>query len=447
MGYRDLTKELESIHHAMASAKVSALVESPDETVDLATLYAVLRGEQDGASLQGKRVTQPFRISDAGLEPAEGDIGRWTVSVPVDLVGVSFDDEADFSGAEFHQPARFAGVRFGGSATFMHARFQADADFAGAEFSHDANFASARFDAVASFVACHFVAEANFIVAEFRGAADFVSAQFDSVTSFLHTRFLSTVDFRVAHFTASVDFMGARFAEPADFESVRYWRDLISQAWRHWWWSRVPEALHGRAWTRRLFWRTDDGARALTRTIRWLANNRLTGTLTCLRLPRNRPAGPITPATQFIMDPNAINEVTNPRFKRYVADQFYVRAFCRDHRGVGVLWRWSCDYGRSLSLPFILSLALVTAFAGLYRLAFHGQFMFTNADLGPTQGHEIGFWNLMYYSAVTFTTLGFGDIAPASLAARFCVMVEVVAGYVMLGGLISILANKVARRS
>jgi hypothetical protein len=55
--------------------------------------------------------------------------------------------------------------------------------------------------------------------------------------------------------------------------------------------------------------------------------------------------------------------------------------------------------------------------------------------------------SLLYYSAVTFTTLGFGDIVPKIPILQIIVMLEVILGYIMLGGLISILANKLARRS
>jgi hypothetical protein len=59
-------------------------------------------------------------------------------------------------------------------------------------------------------------------------------------------------------------------------------------------------------------------------------------------------------------------------------------------------------------------------------------------------------WNFgsaFYFSIVTFTTLGFGDVVAVNLFARFLVTFEVILGYVMLGGLISIFANKLARRS
>jgi hypothetical protein len=54
---------------------------------------------------------------------------------------------------------------------------------------------------------------------------------------------------------------------------------------------------------------------------------------------------------------------------------------------------------------------------------------------------------MVYYSVVTFTTLGFGDVIPNTIEASRWVMAEVIIGYIMLGGLISILANKLARRS
>lgn len=58
-----------------------------------------------------------------------------------------------------------------------------------------------------------------------------------------------------------------------------------------------------------------------------------------------------------------------------------------------------------------------------------------------------GFSSMVYYSVVTFTTLGFGDVTPNTQEAAWWVMAEVIAGYVMLGGLISIFATKLARRS
>ena len=48
---------------------------------------------------------------------------------------------------------------------------------------------------------------------------------------------------------------------------------------------------------------------------------------------------------------------------------------------------------------------------------------------------------------VTFTTLGFGDVLPNTTGAEALVMSEVILGYLSLGGLMSILSDKMARRA
>jgi len=50
-------------------------------------------------------------------------------------------------------------------------------------------------------------------------------------------------------------------------------------------------------------------------------------------------------------------------------------------------------------------------------------------DLSPFQPFD----DDLYYSAVTFTTLGFGDVAPKTEFAALLITAEVVVGYIMLG--------------
>lgn len=62
-------------------------------------------------------------------------------------------------------------------------------------------------------------------------------------------------------------------------------------------------------------------------------------------------------------------------------------------------------------------------------------------------GREMTSFTPYYFSIVTFTTLGFGDIQPTNLAGEIWLVLEVLLGYIMLGGLVGIFANKFARRS
>lgn len=130
-------------------------------------------------------------------------------------------------------------------------------------------------------------------------------------------------------------------------------------------------------------------------------------------------------------------------FKSFAQDQDYIEEF-RASGGMRAIlfWLWwaFADCGRSFIRWGLWSLALISVFGVVFYLIGDSHFV-----VDHLQSHRL--FAMMYYSVVTFTTLGFGDIKPASTEAAAFVMVEVVLGYVMLGGLVSIFANKLARRS
>lgn len=140
----------------------------------------------------------------------------------------------------------------------------------------------------------------------------------------------------------------------------------------------------------------------------------------------------------------------DPVFGRKVRDEawlYHLKESCKNSpikNFVLNLWKWSCDYGRSIFRWALWLLILAELFAiifGLFNyfnpLSFESKFIsFTWPGI-----------SFLYYSIVTFTTLGFGDIVPKIPVLQIIVMVEVILGYIMLGGLISILANKLARRN
>ena len=52
------------------------------------------------------------------------------------------------------------------------------------------------------------------------------------------------------------------------------------------------------------------------------------------------------------------------------------------------------------------------------------------------------FLECLYFSVVTFTTLGYGDIHPVSDIGRIIVITEVSIGYIMLGLLVAIFSRR-----
>ncbi len=126
------------------------------------------------------------------------------------------------------------------------------------------------------------------------------------------------------------------------------------------------------------------------------------------------------------------------RLHRHVIDENYLREFREIsplHKHLYTIWSLTSDCGRSLTRWCGVILMLAVVFAGLFAL--------TGAELAH---HDPGVMTYFYFSLVTLTTLGYGDITPNSSIGQALVLLEVCVGYLLLGGLISIFANKMARR-
>ena len=124
--------------------------------------------------------------------------------------------------------------------------------------------------------------------------------------------------------------------------------------------------------------------------------------------------------------------------RRAIHDQNYLHEFRQRsgaHSAIYWLWWVSSDCGRSLLRWGACTAAVV--------LLFGVAFSFAAVDFGsyPT-------WlSPFYYSMVTLTSLGYGDVLPMSVPAQVLAMAEVAVGYLMLGGMLSIFSNKMARRA
>ena len=124
--------------------------------------------------------------------------------------------------------------------------------------------------------------------------------------------------------------------------------------------------------------------------------------------------------------------------RRTIMDQNYLHEFRTHSRANAVMyWLWwiTSDCGRSFLRWGACIFLLLSLFAVLFN--------FVAIDYGEYPTVLSSF----YYSVVTLTTLGYGDVQPVSVAAQILAMIEVIIGYVMLGGLLSIFANKMSRRA
>ena len=93
------------------------------------------------------------------------------------------------------------------------------------------------------------------------------------------------------------------------------------------------------------------------------------------------------------------------------------------------------DYGRSTSRVLISFAVLAVAFAVAYTL--HPDSVV--AVWAEQEGQPLGLGYCLYFSIVTMTTLGFGDVyaAPHSGLGQFLISSQVVLGYLLLGALVT----------
>lgn len=89
----------------------------------------------------------------------------------------------------------------------------------------------------------------------------------------------------------------------------------------------------------------------------------------------------------------------------------------------------TCDYGQSFPRFLAWAIGIILTFAGV----FYAYPSIANVET-PIDA--------IYFSAVTFSTLGFGDIVPETDFGKILVIVEVAFGYIMGGLLIAILVRR-----
>jgi len=157
-----------------------------------------------------------------------------------------------------------------------------------------------------------------------------------------------------------------------------------------------------------------------------------------MRDARLRAVADFQSAQWYGVDIRDINFAGAHRLHRHVVDENYLR----EYRESGPLqlalyriWWVTSDCGRSIGRWAGVTFVFAVMFAALFALA------------GLNTGaHAPGLLTHFYFSVSTLTTLGYGDVTPSSSLGQVLVIIEVCVGYMMLGGLISILATQMARR-
>ena len=140
----------------------------------------------------------------------------------------------------------------------------------------------------------------------------------------------------------------------------------------------------------------------------------------------------------------------NALFRRDAADQDFLDTIEMHWQGKRLLtylfWAWGLiDYGRSIARVFLIATSLIVFF-GLVYYANPQMIDFPLCNGVAASACDPGF-SAFYFSITTYMTLGLGDVHPKTHWGELVVACEVTLGYLTLGLLLAVLADKLARRS
>jgi hypothetical protein len=153
----------------------------------------------------------------------------------------------------------------------------------------------------------------------------------------------------------------------------------------------------------------------------------------------------LSPIKHFHLGLRLDNIYGNALLEKSLKDTVYIEAVSERHPKLYRLWLLSSDCGRSILRWLFLVMLLVFMFASIYTAIGAESFTINEELKGFEQNTLSQFIMFTYYSVVTLTTLGFGDISPKETLSMIFVVLEVFLGYITLGALITIFANKLGR--
>jgi len=418
------------------------------------------------------------------------------------FVRAKFDKVTGFVKAEFGGDARFSNAEFGDNATFTRAEFGGDATFNGTEFGGDAAFTKAEFKEGATFTV-----DGWFPISQFQGNAEFrdVTAdgplqfedEYDSLPGRPYT-FLGEVDFDRANIP-NAKFSGVSFREAPTFKGSNLTRidlsesDLSGAVFND---ALLSQAsLYGTDLTNaRLYGARMDGAHVSDHTDFGVRNQG--GTTRAFLLPWRGPRPDVryderNPEYDRFANPESgedmgggetisdytraaavyaeIERVAQENADSELASRSYLwrkdmqRRRYRSDEGRGntrELGRWMWSWFANVFVRYGESPWRVTSIAGLViavcAILYHildlieystspSQSALLAAVDGTPPSPVVTFLDAVYFSTLTFSTLGMGTFQPSGPLGRAIAIFETLSGVVLLALLVFVFGRRATR--
>lgn len=338
----------------------------------------------------------------------------------VEFRGVVFEDEVDFGGQQIVE------IRFEPD---DHADGDVPCRFKGTAVFDDAVLGSISFDGVvferdASFTSTRFTFWPHFRDAVFRGNADFTRARFERLSEEeREAKSASEVarnraDFVRCTFEYNAAFRGAEFQCDAEFSDARFARDVVFDG------ARIHRAMHFRC-------KCDGGGDVRVAGL-WINAEREGESI--YRAAKNsahargdsRAEGEYHFREQCAA--NAKDRQESKLFKWPWLQDSLVRAW-----GSFIFGRGVYGYGEKPERVIVAGLIVIALWAVLYDI------------LDAAGDAASSFGTYLYFSVVTFTTLGYGDLQPTPGLARLLAGTEALLGAALMALFVVALTRKYTR--
>ncbi|MBN1124537.1 MAG: potassium channel family protein [Sedimentisphaerales bacterium] len=372
-------------------------------------LQAIASGEEiklDRCTISGELDLNRLFVKEEDFDTSalsirlEGVRRTITLSMPIAMNSCTFENDVFFA-PPWDRPGELS-VIFQREIVFNSSRFSGQARFSGAIFNRIGSFDGCTFDRVSCFRGAHFVGRGMFRTVTFDGYGLFNGAVFEHEAFFNNTCFSKGGNFTRVFFKGRTDFAGvySRSKSVPIYESVRFlrksygddesfWRFIKQASQEAGYYQLAGESFYNERCS--AFWRRFRGLGydelpTWRKILRWISGVRLL-----------------------------------PEF---------------------VLGRLLFGYGERPIRVLLASLSVILVCGFFYAspyAAVHGR--------GAQAVERLSLMDGMYFSTITFTTLGFGDLYPegTNLLTRSMAMGEAISGACLMSLFVVCLSKRYSR--
>ena len=465
------SEELEKLIQDAADPQVVQVQPSSPRLIpDLGSLLARIQERVKQERVAGKLTREHCQVKVLDFTGCHFAAVNYSETIPlaVKFNTARFCNEVNFTKATFLGPVDFIDAGFLDSTKFVETHFAADAIFISAKFSAEVSFFEARFSGRAyffevtfgvdvSFMSVDFDGEAVFSDSSFSGRADFYSCKFANATlfrranlakevSFRSSRFSDVLDFHTAH-CADVSFYQCQFIEAVYFGSASCGALRIDAC-------RLEKVFDCRDSTLKAIsvegmsgsgeLHLDTAQLIVTRR-----KGRLLGESDLARTPRAEQREVFTRlARQYQYLQDNFGRITAPdeiedfcaymhlEYKRRAKPHWYLRTFD------WFLYKWLTGYGVRLRQVFANGAIIILLFALIWWWAGSSDCVLDSSNQPVANNWSFG--QALYFSLITFTTIGYGDLHPANWA-RYLAGIEGLLGVISVSLFVVLYSRKVIR--